>query len=463
MADGQRICGGSWHNAGLRAQMAARTPTHFHTSWPTGENPSGRNRAPCRIRPSPSAARKMTDQLQTEELQAGVELQIQKIVEQGITKWRAAKQKANPYGHVTVADEFEMRNCIAEHERAKRNLPLEARKQVSQGIEWNVRTYLNAQQNQTTEPPWRIKGLVVDGSATQVSAHPHGMKSLSWLNAALESVTLHTVWGQFDANRVESVLYIESEDPEWLVAARIRGIAKGLGLESDKDVPGFHFACPGPFDFVKEDEGIRGLIAKVQPSFVVLSTLQSVLAGRDWLNQKDMQDVNALIVRLSRICPFVVLTHSPWNKKQRRAAGTITQFANFAITMHYDKVKQAEGGTAIHVVLDSKVGASIDNFYLKLLTEGVEDDPSSVRAWFTGEMGGQKVRTRKRFLKHSPMIRTQAPTRLRSALGLVSGTCGKSRRSVRRKVAEKPQQKPAKPKQPSLMSMIRASHPSSWT
>jgi hypothetical protein len=311
-------------------------------------------------------------------------------VEEGLAKWRAARHRTKLHGHVTTAEECEMRNSIMEYERAQRDLPLEGRKPVSQGIEWNVRTYLAAQQNPTTEAPWRIKGLVVDGSATQVSAHPHGMKSLSWLNAALESVTRHTIWQKFDASRVESVLYIESEDPEWLVAARIRGIAKGLGLDPDRDVPGFHFACPGPFDLVREEDGIRGLIAKFQPSFVVLSTLQSVLAGRDWLNQKDMQDVNALIVRLSRICPLVVLTHSPWNKKQRRAAGTITQFANFAITMHYDKVKQGESGTAIHVVLDSKVGASIDDFYLKLLTEGDEDDPSSVRGLVYGGEGRPK-------------------------------------------------------------------------
>src|SRR5215472_7574026 len=103
-----------------------------------------------------------------------------------------------------------------------------------------------------------------------------------------------------------------------------------------------------------------------------------------------MQDVNALIVRLSRICPFVILTHSPWDKRQRRAAGTITQFANFAITLHYDKLKPGEGGTAIHVVGDSKVGASIDSFSLKLLTEGDEDDPASVRGLIYGGEGRPK-------------------------------------------------------------------------
>jgi hypothetical protein len=356
---------------------------------------------------------------------AGAESEVQGIVEQGLSEWRTAKQQANPHGHVTIADESDMRRCITEYERAKRRLPLEAGKQQSSAVEWNVFTYLEAQQSQITQPPWKIRGLVVEGGATQVSAHPHGMKSLSWLNAALESVTLHTVWRHFDASNVERVLYIESEDPQWLVEARIRGIAKGLGLEPDTDQPGFHYICPGPFDLVREEESLRELFAKYQPDYVVLSTLQNLLAGRDWISQKDMQPINALIVRLSRICPLVVLTHSPWDSEKRRAAGTITQFANFAVTMHYQKVMpgrdtkaggtkkhrsksksdqakaepsqidpndprlvseildvnldgdayaayQKRGGDTIHVVVDSKMGALVGDFHLKLETEGDE-------------------------------------------------------------------------------------------
>lgn len=338
--------------------------------------------------------------------------QVAGIVEVDMAQWRAAKQKANSHGYVTVAEESEMRRCLTELERAKRGLPLDAGKQHSGDAYWDVRTYLDAQRNTVTEAPWKIKELVVEGSATQISAHPHGMKSLSWLNAALESVTTHKVWHHFDASKVERTLYIESEDPEWMVAARIRGIAKGLGLAPDKPVPGLHYVCPGPFDLVAEEENLRGLFAKHQPDFVVLSTLQNMLAGRDWLSQKDMQPVNALIVRLSRICPLVVLTHSPWDKKQRRAAGTITQFANFAITMHYDKVKCGDGGTAIHVVVDSKVGASINGFHLKLLTEGDEDDPSSVRGLVYGG-AGRPERPGKRCSKHSPMTQVRAPNKSR--------------------------------------------------
>jgi hypothetical protein len=228
----------------------------------------------------------------------------------------------------------------------------------------------------------------VEGGATQISAHPHGMKSLSWLNAALESVAFHTVWRHFDASNVLHTLFIESEDPEWMVAARIQGIAKGLGLPPDQDVPGFHYLCPGPFDLVAAEEDLTELFQKQNPDFVVLSTLQSMLAGRDWTTQKDMQDVNASIVRLSRVSPLVVITHSPWNKKHRRAAGTITQFANFTITMHYEKLSLGNGGTGMHVVVDSKLGTPmVEGFHLELKTEGAEDDASSVRGLVYGGEG----------------------------------------------------------------------------
>ncbi|MGB9513519.1 MAG: AAA family ATPase [Candidatus Acidiferrum sp.] len=319
------------------------------------------------------------------------EREIQGLVETGIAKWRTAKHQANPHGHVTAAEECEVRRCITEVERAKKGLPLLSPEIPLQGaLGWEERTYLDAQQSKITEPPWKVKGLVVEGGATQVSAHPHGMKSLSWLNAALEAVALHTVWQHFEAGNVRQALFIESEDPVWMVDARIRGIAKGLRLAPNQDVPGFHYFCPGPFDLVKEEPGLRGLFQKHQPDFVVLSTLQSMLAGRDWTTQKDMQDVNASIVRLSRVCPLVVITHSPWNKKHRRAAGTITQFANFAVTLHYEKLKLSGGGTGMHVVVDSKLGTVQEGFHLQLLTEGDKDDASSVRGLVYGGSGRPK-------------------------------------------------------------------------
>lgn len=320
-------------------------------------------------------------------MDAALKRKIQQRVETSLNMWRAAKREADPYAFVTVAQETEMRRCVTELECVRRGLPIPRESQRQNAVAWELRTYLDAQQCKITEPPWRVKGLVVEGGATQVSAHPHGMKSLSWLNAALEAVALHAVWRHFDASKVTRALFIESEDPEWMVAARIQGIAKGLGLAPDEPIPGFQFVCPGPFDFVAAEEELRELFQKHRPDFVVLSTLQSMLAGRDWTSQKDMQDVNASIVRLSRVCPLVVITHSPWNKKQRRAAGTITQFANFTVTMHYEKLSLSDGGTGLHVVVDSKLGTALEGFHLKLLTEGDKDDSSSVRGLVYGGEG----------------------------------------------------------------------------
>ena len=53
----------------------------------------------------------------------------------------------------------------------------------------------------------------------------------------MEAPALHTVWGHFKAPNVTSTLFVETEDPAWLVEARVRGLAKGLGLSSD--TPGF--------------------------------------------------------------------------------------------------------------------------------------------------------------------------------------------------------------------------------
>jgi len=164
-------------------------------------------------------------------------------------------------------------------------------------------------------------------------------------------------------------------------------------------VPGFHYICPGPFDLVATEEELRGVFKKIQPDFVVLSTLQSMLAGRDWQSQKEMQEVNALIVRLSRICPLVVITHSPWNKRQRRAAGTITQFANFAVTMHYEKLKLNDGDTGMHIIVDSKLGSELEGFHLKLTTEGDKDDSSSVRGLVYAGEGRPKGNAKKAVLE----------------------------------------------------------------
>src|SRR5438270_1868760 len=126
------------------------------------------------------------------------------------------------------------------------------------------------------KPPWVIEDLSLSDSATLVSAQPHAMKSLSLLSAALEAVTKGTVWGHFSAPEVNSVLYLETEDPVWMVEARIRGLAKGLGIEEASDVSGFHYACVGPFDFLGEQKRMNNLIQQYAPKFIVLSTLQNL-------------------------------------------------------------------------------------------------------------------------------------------------------------------------------------------
>lgn len=202
-------------------------------------------------------------------------------------------------------------------------------------------------------------------------AHPHSMKSLSWLAATIEAVAKNKVWGHFDAPGVNSSLFIESEDPNWLLEERICGIAKGMGLKAKEDAQGFHYLRTGPFDLVKLERSLKDILNFYRPDFAVLSTLQSLLSDRDWNEQGDMQAVNSVVVRLASICPLVVITHSPWDKRARRAAGSVTQAANFLTTMHFEKVQDPKSTDSfIHVRVDSKIGAEQTDFHLKLETEG---------------------------------------------------------------------------------------------
>ena len=41
--------------------------------------------------------------------------------------------------------------------------------------------------------------------------------------------------------------------------------------------------------------------------------------------QKDMSEVNAMVVRLMKCFPLVVLAHTPRDSSQKRALGTVTQ------------------------------------------------------------------------------------------------------------------------------------------
>jgi len=277
-----------------------------------------------------------------------------------------------------------------EAERAKQELSDAAAKSSYDGAvvqmrPWAVRTLADAMRGATEEPPWVVKGLLLEDSATLVSAQPHSIKSLSWLAAAMQAVAQQTVWGHFEAPNVECALFVETEDPVWLVEARIRGFAKGLRL-NDSELRGFRYLRPGPFDLVQEEPTLRTLIRAHGPDFVVLSTLQNLLGNRNYKEQADMAPVVAAIIRLSEESPIVLLTHSPWNKKQRRAAGTVTLSANFATTLHYAKVEK-EGITLAHVKLDSKAGSAESDFHLKVDSEGDRNNPTSVRGVVYGGKG----------------------------------------------------------------------------
>jgi hypothetical protein len=234
---------------------------------------------------------------------------------------------------------------------------------------WHVRDLSDAIAGTGQQPPWIIRDLLLAQSATQVSAHPHSMKSLAWLAACLESVVTHKVWGHFDASAVNSALFVETEDSTWVLEERIRGIAKGLGVSCAEDAPGFHYLRTGPFDLVNMGKDLTQIIDCYKPDFAVLSTLQNLLHGRDWTRQNEMQDVNALIVRLSDRCPIVEITHSPWDTRSKRAIGTVSQAANFLTALHFEK-KVNGGDTFVHVSVDSKLGADVTDFTLKLETEG---------------------------------------------------------------------------------------------
>lgn len=244
---------------------------------------------------------------------------------------------------------------------------------------WTVLGFQDAMKGSQGKPPWIIEDLLLAESATLVSAQPHAMKSLSLLSACLEAISKKTVWGHFKAD-VDSVLFLETEDPEWMVEARIRGLAKGLGLDEKADLPGFHYACVGPFDFVGEDNRVEELVQKHAPKFIVLSTLQNLLNGRDYTRQSDMQPIMARMLKIARLAPLMLVTHSPWDKRQKRAAGTVTQAANFMTALHYEKkIVPKTGETFVHVSVDSKAGALETDFSLKLDVAGNPRDPGSVR------------------------------------------------------------------------------------
>lgn len=217
-------------------------------------------------------------------------------------------------------------------------------------------------------PPWVFHGLVSQGNGTLVSSQPHGMKSYTWLQAAIEGALGKPIWGHFPVAGAKRTLFLETEDPGWLVEQRVTSIANGLSITADdaRDAGCFTLGMLGPFDLVAAEREIRTRLDEIKPDMCVLSTLQGLLGPRDWKEQKDMAPVNALLVRISaQHCPTVVITHSPQDKKQKRAAGTVTQAANYPSILHYDKFSTSSG-TFARVYLDTKMGTN-EKFRIRLV------------------------------------------------------------------------------------------------
>jgi hypothetical protein len=238
--------------------------------------------------------------------------------------------------------------------------------------EWEIRGLTDAFKD-AEAPPYVIKDLVMNGTITLVSAQPHGMKSLSWLSACMEGVRTKKVFGHFEAPTLNNVLFIETEDPEWLVKKRIQGLAKGLKLPEGATLPGFFFTCPGPFELINQRKQLERLIEVHNLDLIVLSTLQNLLGGRSMKEQDQMADIMAMLVGVARKCPIVLLTHSPQDRSQKRAIGTITQGANCATHIHYEKATKG-GDTFVHLSVDSKGGAGENDFSLLLLTDSKDSD-----------------------------------------------------------------------------------------
>jgi hypothetical protein len=234
-------------------------------------------------------------------------------------------------------------------------------------VKWisKVRDISWALQNDGKPFPWAIEGLTVRTSASVTSGLPHGMKSFNWLAGCMELAYQQTLWGKFRAPAIQRTLFIESEDSELVLNARICGLLRGFGIRNLAEIPNFHYLRTGPFDLVAAQKDLKSLIAQVKPDFVVLSTLQGLLAGRDWNVQSEMAGVNKLVVEIGDMlpCGLMVITHSPQSHDAKRPAGTVTQLANYSTAIHFEKTR-----VGINVRVDSKFGSEHTNFCLNIET-----------------------------------------------------------------------------------------------
>lgn len=246
-----------------------------------------------------------------------------------------------------------------------------------EGDRWRILSGKQILAGRDAEIAWAITEILETKTGLLQSGKPHGTKSLLWLCALLECVTTKLVWGKFRVPEdIHNVVFIETEDSIRLVRRRVRGFCKGLGFSYPP--PGFHLICPGPFNLGEAEEKLRDIIETTKADILVLSTLQGLLAGRNYKEQSDMDPINAIAVRLQRICAIVMLTHSPQDEGKKRAVGTVTQEANYQSHMHFTK-EIADGQVVTSVIFDSKETSADSRFKLKLITEPVEHSDGEIR------------------------------------------------------------------------------------
>jgi hypothetical protein len=243
--------------------------------------------------------------------------------------------------------------------------------------EWRIHSGKSAIQGADDETRWAIEGILQENGGVLDSGLPHATKSMTMLCAGLECVTTRRVWGKFRVSEsVRNVVFVETEDSEAMVKRRLKGLCKGLGIPHPPY--GFHLVRPGPFSLIGEgEERLREIIKKTHADILILSTLQGLINGADWKEQKDMAPINAIFVRLQELCSLIVITHSPWNEK--RAAGSVTQAANFSTLMHFEKRTDADGVTVTHVALDSKESGEEQTFDLELQVVRTGESSTQVR------------------------------------------------------------------------------------
>ena len=150
-----------------------------------------------------------------------------------------------------------------------------------------------------------------------------------------------------------------------MVEKRIKKIAKGLGL-TQKEIQnsGFEYVAVPPFNLKDEEKRLTKLIKTLRPDFMVISTLQATLSnGEDMKQRQDMAPIMQVVLRLTHLCPNVLLTHSPRASEQKRAYGAVTQEANFATLVHFTKKE----GRHNWAELDSKELADKGKFEIKVI------------------------------------------------------------------------------------------------